>query len=279
MDMKKIIRVCLVLPLLVACVSCIEQTPTLLENHDYSLPETDVIETNSIEPFFENEIEPIQTDYEQLDYDNIYEYTDNDEGVNNDFAQGGSEHILYYDFVDTVKSISILRWIVGREEMQDFRITVLEPNNWFRGKVPPIYMAIQHFNISKEEFIEYNEIIIAFNKKNRTEQPVYEDWMIDALYHEDKDEMIRLLIVPTALYDRERVYTFFDVFELDEAEREDKFGLTEEEWDEYVLDVIDIIGDRTGEFWGEVVESLDSDGSIRQRGRNRDRGGQENRPE
>jgi hypothetical protein len=268
---KKIIFVVIMMLSTMVFISCNEKISIPLEQSDsYQLIiEAAQAESDTIEPVIDNVTETWQMEVEQDESNGNDEYTFEDDIFESNVVDiGGYEEFLDV-FIDPVNRFSIIFDIIGLDETNKFIRNEIVPILFDRIKVPVLYMAIQYFSIPKEVFIEYNEKAITFNAERGTSAATYEDWMIDALYHEDKDEMIRLLLTPTSLYADGRVYHFLEVALSSEEWRNETFDLNEEEWDEYVLDVVELIGDRTGEYWEGIIESLDRDGSRRRRGGNR----------
>ena len=125
----------------------------------------------------------------------------------------------------------LIREIVGDRAAFDFFDEFLkERQRWEKPTLPVAYQAIQYFRIPKDTFIEYNNEAIAIDIKNGWDPTRnYQDWMIDALYCGDEEEMIRRLIVPSAMYRNGELFNIYDILDLDDAELE-ALALTTEEW-------------------------------------------------
>jgi hypothetical protein len=147
---------------------------------------------------------------------------------------------------------------VGWDELHEYIHNVWEPNRTELLKLPVVYSAIQYFNVSKEDFIKYNNEHIEIMLANGwATEGTFEDWMIDALYCGDEEEMVRLLLSPTTLYVDGEMFTMWDAASMSETER-DALGLISDEWDEYVDRVKNELGDNAM-YYEHLLNALESD--------------------
>ncbi len=126
------------------------------------------------------------------------EPTDITEPTNNPDI-GGSDYTFAREFVDEVYNIHIVSEIVGNQALQEWVDNVylkLPPEEM--NALPDLYRALRAFNITKEQVIEQN---------GDRYHPI-PDYIIDALYLDDINEMKRLLTNPYALYHDGNIYTF-----------------------------------------------------------------------
>jgi hypothetical protein len=213
--MKKTLNFLVVLAILLAIVACNQQ----------DIPQSPPSESPS----------PAITPEPTPDIDTGGEGTPSQSGV----FEGGQGNFELY-FVEPVNFIgNVARRIVGEEALDEYIKYVLEPNKWDKETLPMTYRAIQHFNISKEDFIKYNNDDIAMGFER-----TYADWMIDALYCGDEEEMVRLLLAPTTLYANGELFNVWEVSRMDE-ERRKNLGLMPNEWQAYV-DGVETELDRLG---------------------------------
>ena len=115
-------------------------------------------------------------------------------------AKGGSDYSFSRHYVDEVYDIHIVSEIVGREARDEWVNNVflkLSPEE--QNATPNLYLAIEALGVTKEA-------LIAQNKKD--EYHPLPDYIIEALYMEDKEDMKKALTSPLALYHNGVVYTF-----------------------------------------------------------------------
>lgn len=145
-----------------------------------------------------------------------------------DQALGGGDFTFDRLFIESTCNGAFTDLIVGREELSKFINEEIEPHKFEKQNLPLIYKIIQHFNIPKETFIEYNNKTIIFNKEHGTEGTTFEDYVIDALYCGDVEKMRQTLKSPYVLYQNQEFYTIYDLIKMTSDEIA-KLGLTQEE--------------------------------------------------
>ena len=168
-----------------------------------------------------------------------------DEGASVDHPHNQPDYYYlgYYNGEDPLRTYFITivdggtyvtRRAIGDQAQSDYLAEYREIHGWGKPALPAVYEMIRHFGVSKEEFSKYNDESIARIIENERviddhRSMFYQDWMIDALYCEDEEEMIRRLIVPSAMYRNGELFNIYDILDLDEAELEG-LALTTEEW-------------------------------------------------
>ncbi len=143
-------------------------------------------------------------------------------------ALGGGDFTFDRLFIESTCNGAFTDLIVGRDELSKFINEEIEPHKFEKQNLPLIYKIIQHFNIPKETFIEYNNKTIAFNKEHGTEGITFEDYIIEALYCGDIEKMRQTLKSPYALYQNQEFYTIYDLFKM-KPEEIARLGLSQEE--------------------------------------------------
>jgi hypothetical protein len=80
--------------------------------------------------------------------------------------------------------------------------------------------------------------------------------MIEALYLDDEEEMVRRLLAPTTLYVNGEMFTVWEAARMNKTQRV-ALGLSQGEWDAYVDRVRNEIGDKGYEHLLNALESDD----------------------
>lgn len=145
-----------------------------------------------------------------------------------DQALGGGDYTFDRLFVESTNDSAFTDQIVGRAELSKFFNEEIEPHKFEKQNLPFVYKIIQHFNIPKETFIEYNKKTIAFNKEHGTAGTTFEDYVIDALYCGDVEKMRQTLKSPYVIYQNQEFYTIYDLIKMSPDEIA-KLGLSQEE--------------------------------------------------
>lgn len=131
-------------------------------------------------------------------------------------------------FIESTNDSAFTDLIVGREELSKFFNEEIEPHKFEKQNLPFVYKIIQHFNIPKETFIEFNKKTIIFNKEHGTAGTTFEDYVIEALYCGDVEKMRQTLKSPYVLYQNQEFYTIYDLIKMSPDEIA-KLGLSQEE--------------------------------------------------
>ncbi len=123
-------------------------------------------------------------------------------------AVGGGERINLR-FIEEVYDMMTIYIYVGEDAYNQWNEEVFKvPAIEDRDMTPPLYQALQYFEISKEEFIPVLE------QCKQTYGTQLEDWMLDALYADDMNTMLEALVRPTALYHDGVIYRLKDVAQM-----------------------------------------------------------------
>lgn len=174
---------------------------------------------------------------------------------------GGGDFTFDRLFVESTNDTAFTDQIVGRDELSKFIDEYVEPYKFEKQNLPHIYKIIQHFNIPKETFIEYNNKMIIFNKEYGTDGTTYEDYVIDALYCGDVEKMRLALKSPYALYQNHEFYTIYDLFKM-KPEEIVKLGLPQEELSVHTAKVYDAMkyfgydNEVTREYFDTLSENI-----------------------
>ncbi len=166
-------------------------------------------------------------------------------------------------FVESTNDTAFTDLIVGREELSKFIDEEIEPHKFEKQNLPHIYKIIQHFNIPKETFIEYNKKTIIFNKEHGTAGTTYEDYVIEALYCGDVEKMRQTLKSPYVLYQNQEFYTIYDLMKM-KPEEISKLGLSQEELLSHTDKVYDAMksfgydNEVTQEYFYDLSEKIQS---------------------
>lgn len=143
---------------------------------------------------------------------------DNDNYIADPIDYGGYDDDFDKLFIDDANDSAFLDRIVGRDELSKFFNEEIEPHKFEKQNLPLGYKIIQYFNIPKNILIEYNKKAIIFNEEHGYEGTTYDDYIIDAFYCGDLDEMRRTLKSPYVLYQNQEFYTIYDLFSMELAE-------------------------------------------------------------
>lgn len=149
------------------------------------------------------------------------------------------------------------------DELSKFIDEEIEPHKFEKQNLPLVYKIIQHFNIPKETFIEYNKKTIIFNKEHGTAGTTYEDYVIEALYCGDVEKMRQTLKSPFVLYQNQEFYTIYDLIKM-KPEEISKLGLSQEELLSHTDKVYDAMksfgydNEVTQEYFYDLSEKIQS---------------------
>lgn len=115
-------------------------------------------------------------------------------------AKGGSDYSFSRHYIDEVYDIQIVSEIVGREACDEWVNNVfLKLSPAEQDATPNLYLAIEALGVTKEALIAQN---------NKDEYHPLPNYIIEALYMEDKEDMKQALTSPLAIYHNGIVYTF-----------------------------------------------------------------------
>lgn len=197
---------------------------------------------------------------------------ENNNSVNDEFegiidepdqALGDGDDTFDRLFVESTNDSAFTDQIVGRAELSKFFNEEIEPHKFEKQNLPFVYKIIQHFNIPKETFIEYNKKMIIFNKEHGTDSVTYEDYIIEALYCGDVEKMRQTLKSPYVLYQNQEFYTIYDLMKM-KPEEIRKLELSQEELLSHIDKVYDAMksfgydNEVTQEYFYDLSEKIQS---------------------
>lgn len=188
----------------------------------------------------------------------------NDTNNNDNYLVGPIDYRGYDDdfdrlFIDATNDSAFLDRIVGRDELSKFINEEIEPHKFEKQNLPLAYKIIQHFNIPKDVLIDYNIKAIIFNEEHGYEGTIYKDYIIDAFYCGDLDEMRRTLKSPYVLYQNQEFYTIYDLFSMELPEIAG-LGLSRNELLSYTKKVHDVMksyGYENEEHFSKLIEKIE----------------------
>ena len=226
--MKRTILAALTYFVLIALVSCTSQVaPASSET-----PEPEVITGVEVAPISPQVAENPETSMPKgcANLEDIFQQPEHPY----DEYYGGDDPIRSYFITVVTGGNEVTSRAIGDQAQFEFLNEYHESHRQEKATVPALYEMIQYFDVPKEEFVKYNNEVIALTIKagdsvNQFSENFFRDWMIDALYCEDEKEMIRRLIVPSAIYRNGELFNIYDILDLNDAELE-ALALTTEEW-------------------------------------------------
>ncbi|PKM61498.1 MAG: hypothetical protein CVU97_07060 [Firmicutes bacterium HGW-Firmicutes-21] len=162
----------------------------------------------------------------------------NESQVENGIGEGGNQTFQRYK--EDVQDNGPIALIVGYDKFDNYIQTYIEsvknqkkPYN----DLPTLYKMIQHFNISKEDFLE----MVESERKNPIMGCNYTDETIELLFCGDVERMKRDLTHELAWYDNGNVYSFMELWEMSKDEIKSVFD-DEDEFDDYKEKAVPYLG-------------------------------------
>lgn len=116
---------------------------------------------------------------------------------------GGGDFTFELRYIQETENLYIAGQILGNEAVDEWVNNVyLKMTSEEQSELPALYRIIHDLDIPKEDFIEENKKLADFPGMYFSEE------IIEALYLDDVNEMVRRLVNPTALYYDGEIYTF-----------------------------------------------------------------------
>jgi hypothetical protein len=119
---------------------------------------------------------------------------------------------------ESVANCYILYEIHGQTDLENAEknvVGLLKTNSEYRN-LPELYLLIKELKTSKRDFVQLNDYFIRYNRENGTEASTYTDDQIEYLFGDyGIDETIEHLKAPWAYYYRGRLYTIFNIFQIE----------------------------------------------------------------
>jgi hypothetical protein len=159
-------------------------------------------------------------------------------------------------FVQAVDKVdhTLFEKMVGEQELAGYM--AIENQDYEKKTTPIIYRVLQHFDISEQEFISNMEAEATRLEALGIDPGFCDDWMIDALYCGDEDEMREELMTPITLYANEELFNVYEVLYGDSDELA-ALGMSQSEWEDYYERVESELSEILGDIGSSEFRDLD----------------------
>ena len=195
--------------------------PVLTDVPETTDPITETSENVATEPVTTDETEPAVTTEEIEEQPIIAGDWMWREGYGM-FDEGYHVPLEIYSNVYSPSSIADLYIIYSIYDQQDLPSNEQQyareqkENNPEIRNLPNLYLIIKHLDVDKSEFIKWNNYNKKLNEEEGCDQATYTDDQIEYLFGDyGIDETIEHLKAPWAYYYRGRLYTIFNIFQIE----------------------------------------------------------------